>query len=514
MADRSLEVEQREPSSSARKGSAFWLSFMAIIVCTFVSALDVTAVAVALPTIIADLQGGDKFVWVGAAYGLASTAILPLSGRLADTFGRRPCMLVAVALFLTGSTLAGAAQNMDMLIAARTIQGIGGGAILNLSEIIVSDLVPLAERGMYMGLISGTWAVASGVGPFIRWTFYLNVPLTGIAFVIVLLFLRVRTPPGSVKEKLSRLDAIGNSIVIAGTTIALIGLAWGGVQYAWSNAHVLATLIIGLVLIGIFFVYEWQVPKEASIPWEVLGNRTSLGAYLGTFFHGVASSVLFYYFPVYLQACLGSSPLRASVQLLPTPLVLAPFAFAAGVMVQVSKKYLWVNVLGWILSIIGYGLLSILQANSSTGQWVGFQIVVSAGTGVLFSSTVFPVLAPLPVSRTASALAFFSFTRAFSQVWGITIGSSILQNRLERTLPPEFNARFPAGAQIAYAAIPVIRTLPEPLQSRVRDAFAESLGAVWQTMIGVSGAGLLSVALMREVKMAELTDERRIKSEG
>ena len=108
------------PPKGTKKGSAFWLTFLAIIVCTFVSALDLTAISTALPTITDDLQGGDKFVWVGAAYGLASAAVLPLSGRFADAFGRRPVMLAVVALFLIGSAISGAAKNMNMLIAGRS----------------------------------------------------------------------------------------------------------------------------------------------------------------------------------------------------------------------------------------------------------------------------------------------------------------------------------------------------------------------------------------------------------
>ncbi|KAM5536101.1 hypothetical protein V8D89_010200 [Ganoderma adspersum] len=507
------------PRSSFRKGSAFWLSFVAILVCTFCSALDLTAIATALPTITESLHGGDEFVWIGAAYGLASTAILPLSGRFSDAFGRRPVMLVAVGLFFVGSAVCGAAQSMGMLIAGRTLQGIGGGAILNLSEIIVSDLVPLAERGTYIGAFACVWALASGVGPPIggalsakpnswRWIFYLNLPLTGIAFLLVLSFLRVRTPPGTVRSKLKRLDIFGNAIIITGTTIALIGLTWGGVSYKWTDARTLVTLIIGFVLIGVFFVYEWLVPKEPSIPWEVISNRTSLSAYIGTFLHGTVAAALFYYLPVYFQACLGSTPLRSSVQILPTTLTISPFAFGAGAGIQFSGKYRWASVLAWSLLLIGFGLFSTLDTRSSTGDWAGYQVVTAAGIGLLFTGTIFPTLAPLPVSRTAAALAFFSFARMFAQTWGITIGSAILQNRLVSTLPTQFTALFPAGVQIAYAAIPVIRTLPEPLRGQVRTAFAESLKVVWQTMIGLCGLGLLSVAMMREVPMQKMTDER------
>ncbi len=161
---------------------------------------------------------------------------------------------------------------------------------------------------------------------------------------------------------------------------------------------------------------------------------------------------------------------------------------------------------------------------------MGYQVVTAAGIGLLvrrpsqtrilhppfypakhteqFTGTIFPTLAPLPVSRTAAALAFFSFARMFAQTWGITVGSAILQNRLVSALPAQFTALFPAGVQIAYAAIPVIRTLQEPLRGEVQDAFAQSLTVVWQTMLGLCGLGLLSVAMMREVPMQKTTDER------
>ena len=125
-----------------------------------------------------------------------------------------------------------------------------------------------------------------------------------------------------------------------------------------------------------------------------------------------------------------------------------------------------------------------------------------------FASTFFPILAPLPVERTASALAFFAFLRAFAQTWGIAISSTILQNELKRRLPPDFVALFPDGVEIAYAAIPTIKTLQEPLRGEVGAAFAGSMSIIWKTMIGISGLGLLTVTLLREVPMKEITDER------
>ncbi|KAI0701971.1 iron permease [Cytidiella melzeri] len=510
-------VPEQQPLAEAAKakgkgkGSAFWLTFMAVIVTVFLSALDVTSVGTALPTIVADLHGGDNFGWVGSAYALSSTAIIPLSGTLADIFGRRPVMLLATMFFALGSALAGSAQNMNWLIAARTVQGIGGGAILNMSDIIVSDLVPLAERGLYQGLVGLTWAFACGVGPPIggafagkaswRWLFYINLPLSAIAFVLVLFYLRVRTPEGSIMSKVKRVDWFGNLIVIAGTTLAVTGLTFGGGRFAWSSAEVLAPLIIGLALIVVFLYYEGVVPKEPTIPWEILSNRTTVGAYIATLIQGMTSIAVIYYLPVYFQAVLGSSPIKSGVDTILFAVTIAAFALMSGIIVTVQKKYVPVNVAGWILLVVGFGVLSLLKYDSTQSQWLGYQVICAAGIGLLFPSPLFAVVAPLPVSRNAAALAFFAFVRAFAQTWGITIAGTILQNELAKRLPAAFVSQFPGGSELAYAAIPVIVDLQDPLRTQVREAFAASLSLVWKVMIGISGAGLLSVLMLKEVPM-------------
>ncbi|KAA1472295.1 MFS general substrate transporter [Dentipellis sp. KUC8613] len=512
------DIAQEQTTGEKRqgKGSAFWMTFVAIIVSMFLSALDLTAVSTALPTITKRLGGGSNFVWVGSAYSLSSTAILPLSGRLADVFGRKPVMLCSIALFAVGSAIAGAAQNMNMLIAARTVQGIGGGSILNMTEILVSDLVPLAERGIYQGMIGLTWAFASGVGPPIggalatsawRWLFFLNLPVTAIAFVLVLFFLRVRTPEGRMRDKLARVDWIGNAIIIAGTTVAMLGLTWAGVEKPWDSAGVLVPLILGLLLVAGFLVYEFRVPSEPTVPYDILSNKMVLSTYVATGVHGLVSISAMYYLPVYFQACFGASPIRSGVDALALALLIAPAAILAGASVQVFKRYIPANAAGWVLTIIGFGLLSMLEYDTSTGKWVGYIIVMACGVGLLYTSTVFPILAPLPVERTAASLAFYTFVRSFAQTWGITISATILQNELKKKLPGDFAAQFPAGFEIAYAAIPVISGLEEPLRSQVRAAFADSLATVWQTMIGIAGLGLLTMPFMREVQLREEVDE-------
>ncbi|KAL7279419.1 hypothetical protein ACG7TL_007261 [Trametes sanguinea] len=507
----------RDKSASA-KGSAFWLSFLAIVVSNFLSAIDLTAVATTVPTITHDLNGGSNFVWVGSAYGLASAAILPFSGRLSDVFGRRPIMLIAITIFFFGSALSGSAKTMDWLIAARTVQGLGGGAITNLASTILADLVPLAERGAYQGLLTLAWAFAGAIGPAIggafaehatwRWLFYLNLPLSGICFILVAMFLRVRTPEGSIREKLRRIDWFGNCLIIAGTTLALVALTWGGIQFPWNSAHVLAPLIIGLALIVLFFFYEALVPPEPTTPLDLLRHMAALSGNIATFVHGILSMAALFYLPVYFQACMGASPVSSSVKVLPTTIICSPMAIIFGIVVKKVQKYRAVNVIGWAFIMVGFGLFTLLKADSPTAVWACFEVITGTGMGILWGSTIFPILASTPVHRVAAAVAFYGFLRTFAQTWGVTIAASILQNELKKNLPAAFAARFPEGVEIAYAAIPLIPSLDKPLRTEVRVAFATSLSVVWKVMTGISGAGFLTLFILKEVPMQTSTDAR------
>ncbi|KAJ7635129.1 major facilitator superfamily domain-containing protein [Roridomyces roridus] len=523
-----ISLVPTKPPTRPRKSKAFWLCLIALMLSDILSALDLTAIGTALPTIAnaLDDRRGD-YIWVGSAYALASTAFIPLSGNLADVFGRKPVMLASIVFFAIGSTLAGAAQNMSMMITSRSIQGIGGGGILALARIITTDLVPLAERGIYQGLLGLVWCLASFIGPPIggalssrglnawRWLFFLNLPLCAIAFTLVALFLLVRAPTGSVRRKIVKVDWIGSFIIFLGTAFAILGLTWAGIRYPWSSAQVLCPLIMGLFLLVAAGFYEANVPPTLpTIPPDIVGDWTSLLGLLTTAVHGITSISLIYYLPVFFQACFGASPIRSSVDFLPGSLITAPASLVAGIVISASGKYRPVNWIGWTAMIVGFGLVSTYSNDTPVAKWVGYQIVGAVGVGLIFVGPIFPILAPLPTHRAASANALFAFTRAFAQTWGITISSTILQNRLEKELPAAFVAQFSPGFEIAYAAIPAIRQLEGPLKTAVQAAFAKSMNVVWQTMVGISGLGLLLSLFLKEVPMGTTVDENYALLEG
>ncbi|KAJ7183768.1 major facilitator superfamily domain-containing protein [Mycena filopes] len=495
----------------------FWGIFAAIIVSSFTSALDQTAVSTALPVITQDLHG-TQFVWVGSAYALASTAFLPMSGGIAEIFGRRVVMLGALFFFALGSTLCGAAPSMNVLILGRTVQGLGAGSLTALTQIVLSDLVPLQDRGTFNGFLGLAWAVASFIGPVIggvlaqhgawRWLFYLNIFTSGFAALMVVFFLHLKTPEGTMKEKLARMDWIGNFLVIASSSAVVIALTWGGVQFPWTSPKVLVPLCLGLPALAFFFVYEAKFAAHPIVPSSLMATATGLSGYLQIFIGSVVMIVSIYYLPVYFQACKGDSPERSAIDMFALAFVIAPSNVLAGITVTRTKRYrpqLW---FAWVVLIIAAGVLSTLEPETSRAKSMGFEALIAISIGILTTATFFPVLAPLAVSENAHALACYLFIRAFGQVWGVTIGAAILQNRLGKHLPPAFKGLFPQGTQIAYAVIPLLPTLPPDVQAETRQAFASAMGVMWQVMIGVGALGLLVSLPMKHLELHAATDEK------
>ncbi|KAF5319764.1 hypothetical protein D9758_018849 [Tetrapyrgos nigripes] len=508
-----------EPSGNqtTHKGLRFWLIIIALIASQFLAVLESFAFSTALPAVIADLHA-DQFIWVANAYAIPVAAVPPLSGCLAEVFGRRPVMLGSLFLFSIGSIIGGAAQSMNMLVIGRVFQGVGAGGIFSSTTIIVSDLVSLQERGLYGGLLGMSSALSSGIGPIIggalahsktwRWLLYLNLPIAGIAAFLVVLFLSLPTPPGTMQEKLYKIDWLGNILVIGATTSCVISLTWAGEIYAWNSLQVLIPLCIGGVGLVIFLIYEVQWCTKPMIPRILISNRTSLSGYLQMFFCAFIIGNIVYYLPVYYQAVEGASPVASGVELFAISFTLAPISVVTGASVAISKRYrpqLWAS---WCLMTVGLALLSTVSRTTSRATSIGFQILIGFGAGMGYATSMFPVMAPLPVSENARALAFYTFLRSLSQVvWGISVGAAIFQNRLLKKLPSSFINQF-QGASIAYAAIPQIASLPSPLQTEVQTAYAASLKTLWQMLIGFSSAGLIASLLMQKVTLNNELDSK------
>ncbi|OUM63035.1 hypothetical protein PIROE2DRAFT_10503 [Piromyces sp. E2] len=276
----------------------FHLVIMSLIISLIISSLDISIVATALPTISNQFHSKDNYTWVITAYMLSKTSFQPI----ADIFGRRPVMIVVLILFVGTSAICGAATNTEMLIVFRGIQGIGGGSIMAMTNIIISDIVPLRKRGMYMGISGAVFAFSSVIGPLIggiftdqlsyvhnywRWAFYINIPIGFVAIIVIALYVNIPTPPGSMLEKIKRIDFLGTFLLVSSVVSLLLGLSWGRTKYSWSSAYIIL-LFIGFVIgLSFYLIVEWKVSKEPITPFQIFKNKNVCFSCLISFFLGI-----------------------------------------------------------------------------------------------------------------------------------------------------------------------------------------------------------------------------------
>lgn len=262
-----------------------------------------------------------------------STCFQLLYGRLSDIWSRKLVLFVGLGIFFIGSLAASLAQTATQLIVFRAFTGVGGGGLMSVAQMIVSDVVPLQERGKYQGILGAVVAIANGIGPVIggalasispdswRWIFRLNLPLTALTTLCVLFFMPLRKVEGDWKVKLKSIDFVGAFLALGGTAVLLLGLNWGGGEYAWSTAHVIATLVIGAAVCIGFVAWEWKGAKFPLVSMHIFKSRIVNGACLTMFINGWNFLVQVYYIPTFYQLVFNYSTVKSGAMLLPITLM-------------------------------------------------------------------------------------------------------------------------------------------------------------------------------------------------
>ena len=489
--------------STVPKTWRFWLVFVSMCMVSFASALDSTIVTTALPTITSSIGGESQYIWIANCFVLASTVVQPLVGQLSNIFGRRWPMMISVLLFLLGSGLAGGANSVSMLIGGRTVQGLGSGGLFVLVDLITCDLVPLRERGQYLGLMLSTAAIGTTLGPVVggalaeadwRWVFYINLPIAGIAFIAMVFLLNVshkRSPTW--KHALARLDYFGNALFIASITAILLGMIMGGTTYPWRSPHIIVPIVVGGVGWICFHVVELipSICSEPSVPGHLFTNRTSFFGFVLSFIASMLLEWIFYYLPIYFQSVRLWSPLQSGVDILPSSVFLIPFAGISGGFMSKTGLYRPLHWTGFALIAIASGLFSILTKTSSRAAWVCFQVLGAAGLGALMTTILPSIQASLSESDVASATAMYAFLRSFGFVWGVTIPSVILNARFDESISnnvqdPSVREQVSGGRAYGYAASGYIRALPAQTREAVVDAYQKALKEIWEAAIAFS----------------------------
>ncbi|KAI1490017.1 putative multidrug resistance protein fnx1 [Biscogniauxia mediterranea] len=485
---------------------------------SILSALDVSAISTAMPSMVEELGSDIAYIWIANAYFLTMTAFQPLYGQTANIFGRRSLTLLAVLFFAVGSAVSGPAENLGTLIAGRAIMGIGGGGVNVMIDMVLSDILPVRERPKYLGIIFAVYTVAISLGPVIggllaervswRWVFYLNLPISGVAFLLLLLALRMRYTKDTTRNSIKRVDFAGNALLVASIVSILLALTWGGVVYAWSSWRTLLPLILGFFGIAAFlFTQAMTWIPEPTMPLRIFSNRTTLAAFGLTFLHSTILYWTTYFLPVYFQAVLEFSPINSGVNLLPAIVTTMPFAILAGIGVSKLGRYRPFHFAGYGFAAIGFGLFSRLDENSSTAYWAGVQCIAAVGIGVLTTTTLPAVQAPLEESDQAVATATWAFVRSFGGVWGVAIPGAVFNTgvdlRLGQLEDESLRTLLSNGGAYGLASGEFMASLDSRpvIKAQVKDIYVQSLQLCWQVGIAFTLAGFVVAFIVKEVPM-------------
>ena len=497
---------------------------LALMMAVFLAALDVTIITTALPTISEHFHSAEGYTWIGSAFLLANSASIPSWGKVSDIFGRKPMLLLANVIFMIGSLIAALSVNIGMLIAARAIQGVGGGGLVILVNITIGDLFSLRSRGAFYGMIGAVWSIASAVGPIIgglftqkvswRWCFYINLPLDGLAFFILLFFLDVHTPRTPIMDGLKAIDWVGSLSVVGATLMLLFGLQYGGVTYPWASATVICLIVFGVVTFGLFFFWESRYAKYPVMPLGLFSKVTNVASLAVVFFHGFVFIAGSYYLPLYFQAIRGATPIRSGVYLLPTALSLSFTSIGTGIFVKKTGMYLPPIYFGMTMMTIGYGLFTNFTSTSGWAKIITFQIVAGLGIGPIFQAPIIALQAHINPRDIGTATATLGFVRQLATSTSVVIGQVVFQNemhkkagKLRALLGPQLAGALGGGN--AGANTQIIDHLPQTEKGPVRMYYAQSLQPMWIMYTVFAACGIIAALFIKRKALSRQHEETK-----
>ncbi|WP_434992575.1 MFS transporter [Arthrobacter sp. Ld5] len=480
----------------------------------FTAILSSTIVANALPTIMSDLDGSQTdFAWVITAALLANAATTPIWGKFADLFDKKVLVQLSIVIFVAGSVLAGFAQTIPLLLAARVVQGVAMGGLTALAQAIIGTIIAPRERGRYSGYMGGVMAVATAGGPLLggfivdsplgwRWTFFVCVPLAIIA--LVLLQITLKLP--DTRRKAS-IDWLGSILLTAGVSLILIWVSFAGKEgyYEWFSRE--SALMVGgsVVLLALLLVVESKV-AEPIIPLAIISQRTTALAIIASITVGIAMFASSSYLGQYYQVARGATPTEAG--LLTMPMIAGNLlgSIGAGLLVTRFGKWKRFLIAGSLFLIVGLGLAGTID--HLTELWVVgvYTFVFGLGLGLLLQNLVLAVQNTVAVKDIGTASASVAFFRSMGGAAGVAVLGAILGTQVEnRTTEGLAAAGIPVSGGAAGGSLDLV-DLPAPIAEIVRAAYGDSTALIFLITAVIAVVGLVCVLFIRETPLRRTVD--------
>ena len=479
----------------------------------FLAALDQSIVGVALPRITSELGGLDKLSWVVTAYLLTSTAATPLWGKISDLRGRRPMFQAAIVVFLVGSLICGfaseiadqlGATGINVMIAGRAVQGLGGGGLMSLALAVIGDVIPPRERGRYQGLFAAVFGVSSVAGPLLggwftdnlgwEWIFFINIPIGVAALVVTSFALKLHHV-----RRAASVDYLGAAAIVGAVTSLVLYLSWAGPTEGWVSTTGIGLLVAMVVLIALFVLAESRA-KEPIIPLELFKHWTFTSNVIFAMIMGIGMFGGLIFLPIYLQTVKGMSATHSGLAMLPLVVGMFTTSIGGGQIMARTGRYKWMPIAG--AAVVGVALFAFSRLQVDTPYYVLALIMYAFGMGLGFTMQVVVTAVQNSVDRRnmGVATASVTFFRSMGGAIGTALLGAILNIRLRHHLSEIVGAaqgRGPAGP-IETNDVTAIKALPEPVKTWVLEAFTRAMDDVFLVAVPFMAVALIVAVTMRE----------------
>ncbi|OCL15237.1 MFS general substrate transporter [Glonium stellatum] len=479
----------------------------AVAIGVFLAAADQTIIVSTYGTIGTELNALNKTSWIATSYFLTLTSFQPLYGKLSDIFGRKSCLLFAYSVFGLGCLFCGMAKSMNQLIAARAFAGIGGGGMTTVVSILLSDIVPLRERGKWQGYINIIYALGAGSGAPLggvladnvgwRWAFIAQGPLCLAAFIAVAAVLKLPKQAHSHwKDKLLKVDFLGAFILVCAVFGLLLGLDRGS-NVAWSNRVTIVALATSCPLFILFVLVEMYIASNPFAPGHIIFDQSLFACYLCNFFSFGGWLAAIFFIPLYFQVVDGCSASQAGIRLLPGIVAGVSGSLFGGIYMQKTGKYYWITVIAYTNLVVGMIVISLFSGfivNSLWGMIAGMMICgFSNGIGV--TTTLIGLIANADHSDQAVVTACSYLFRSLGSVFGVSISATFANQALRTYLEDKLRDGKDAAkiAERVRQSLSYIKTLEPGVKEIVRDCYGKSTRtAFWVSVVFVAGSAFFA----------------------
>ena len=502
-------------SEAGPRSAGVMAVFAGLMLGSLVASLNMTLVAPALPTIVAELGGLADYSWVPISAMLASTIVTPVAGKLSDIYGRKPLYMTGIVVFALGSALSGLAPNFWFLIGARFVQGAGMGFIMPLSQAIIGDVISPRERGKYQGMMGASFGVASIIGPaaggFItehftwRWLFFVNLPIAVVTLVVIWFFMHVPN-----ERRPHAIDVWGSVTLSLGIACTLLATVWGGVQYSWISWQIIGLYSLAVMLLAVFAWIELHA-AEPVLPLRLWTSSIFTLSNVASVCVAMSMFGAIFFLPVFVQGVVGNSVTSSGAILVPMLVAMIVTSVLGGQLISRTGRYKLLLLAGLAVMGAGYVLLSTFDLRTTNQEVILAMILIGLGLGASMQTYVLIVQNSVTRHDMAVATSATQLSRSIGAAVGLAILGTLLSqgmaSSMAKYLPASVLARLEAsggGATATAVFDPAqLARLPPAIELGIRHGLADALHPVFLAGVPIIAIVFVATLFVRELPLRQ-----------